>query len=47
MMDDLVLVSCEVVTVGLVNFGVMDSPFGGCLELFNANEWTSDGMGLI
>ena len=46
-MDDLVLVSCEVVTVGLVYFGVMDSFFGGCLELFNAKEWTSGGMGLI
>lgn len=44
MMDGLVLVSYEIVTVGLMNFGVMDSSFGGCFELFNAKEWTSGGV---
>ena len=39
--DDLVLVGCEIVAVGLVDFGVMDSSFGRCLELCGVKEWTS------
>lgn len=40
-MDAFVLVGCEVVAVALVDFGVMDSSFRGCLELCDVKEWTS------
>ena len=48
--DDVVVVCCEVVGVGLVDLGVMvlelDSSFGGCfgLELGGVGEWTSGGL---
>ena len=37
-MDGLVLVGCDVVAVALVDFGVMHSSFGGCLELCRVKE---------
>lgn len=36
--DGLVLLGCEIVAVGLLDFGVMDSFFGECLELFGVKE---------
>ena len=42
--DGLVLVGCEVVAVRLADRGVVDSSFGGCLELCDVKEWTSVGV---
>ena len=39
--DGLVLVGCEIVAVGLVDLGVMDSSFGGSLEPCGVKEWAS------